>query len=401
MARLVLPAATLDKAGLQSLLLLLLLLLLLCAASITGTLPPPPPTPDCPHGPDFPCREPAVPRQSDHGFFATNLFWPGEQDANGTVYACTYGPMVAYAEKHHKLVALGGCTPAGCQGCDGLHRRRQLGASSSNPPPPHPCPTAHPGMVSRTQNGCMKSSSDGGHTWSQIRAVIPSAIWQGGMLVYDRTSGDLLHQFAQHTVLNGSVAQIRSSDAGLTWGEPVDISAMLGPTFSTTAGHPVWESEQLAVGPGQGIQLSSTHPKHPNRLLFAGTKDGYGYDCVWYSDDGGHTYQLSKDAVSGGPLQLWQQSEIALAETADGGVITSSRNEDYHRGYPAGSVCYVDEDCMSGKCNLTVVGGQRLCVEPSTYKKVNCNCRGVARSTDGNAEPAHPPPHNPSLCSTR
>eukprot|EP01046_Picozoa_sp_COSAG06_P105845 COSAG06_NODE_52106_length_307_cov_10.870192_1_plen_64_part_10 len=64
MARLVLPpAATLDKAGLQS---LLLLLLLLCAASVTGTLPPPPPTPDCPHGPDFPCREPAVPRQSDH-----------------------------------------------------------------------------------------------------------------------------------------------------------------------------------------------------------------------------------------------------------------------------------------------------------------------------------------------
>ncbi len=38
------------------------------------------------------------------------------------------------------------------------------------------------------------------------------------------------------------------------------------------------------------------------------------------------------------------------AETPDGGVITSTRNEDYHKGYP-GSVA--------------------------------CNCRGVSRSTDG------------------
>lgn len=41
---------------------------------------------------------------------------------------------------------------------------------------------------------------------------------------------------------------------------------------------------------------------------------------------------------------------MCQAETPDGGVITSTRNEDYHKGY-AGSV--------------------------------ECNCRGVSRSTDG------------------
>ena len=52
----------------------------------------------------------------------------------------------------------------------------------------------------------------------------------------------------------------------------------------------------------------------------------------------------------GKPLQITGQDEIALAETPDGGVITSTRNEDYHKGYPG---------------------------------KVDCNCRGVSRSTDG------------------
>ena len=115
-------------------------LALLARGPAVGTLPPPPPTHDCPHGPQRPCTEPAPPRQNDLGWLATNLFWPGEQDANGTVFACTYGPLVAYAEQHRKLVALGGCTPAGCPGCDGLHRRRRLQAASGN----EDCPIANP-----------------------------------------------------------------------------------------------------------------------------------------------------------------------------------------------------------------------------------------------------------------
>jgi len=52
---------------------------------------------------------------------------------------------------------------------------------------------------------------------------------------------------------------------------------------------------------------------------------------VWFSDDGGRSYELAKHS-NGSVLQIWGQDEIALAETPDGGVITSTRNEDYHSG---------------------------------------------------------------------
>ena len=146
------------------------------------------------------------------------------------------------------------------------------------------------------------------------------------------------------------------------------------PKSVTIADSPIpGQNVPLSVGPGAGIQLSANNPHHPNRLVvrasvpapvdlalavlirgcrvqFAGHHGAYTYDMVWFSDDGGQSYQLAKNAT-GGPLQIWGQDEIALAETPDGGVITSTRNEDYHKGY-----------------NKAGAG---------------CNCRGKARSTDG------------------
>ena len=98
--------------------------------------------------------------------------------------------------------------------------------------------------------------------------------------------------------------------------------------------------------------------------LDSGHHGAYQYDTVWFSDDGGKTYTTSKNA-SGQPIQIFGQDEIALAETPDGGVITSTRNEDWHRGYPKGAH------------------------DPT---KINCNCRGVSRSTDGGTTFAPPKP---------
>ena len=86
--------------------------------------PPSPPAPphttsDCPNGPDHPCKEPAAPKIAS-GYDSHNLFWPGEQDAEGRVYTCTYCPMLTLVNAT-RLVALGGCTPAGCPGCNGIH----------------------------------------------------------------------------------------------------------------------------------------------------------------------------------------------------------------------------------------------------------------------------------------
>ena len=299
--------------------------------------PPPPGTADCPNGPDHPCREPATPQLSS-GFASSNLFWPGEQDASGRVYTCTYCPMVTLSNQT-RLVAVGGCIPSGCPGCNGIHIS-SLDAARYNT-------SALCGMT------CVKTSDNGGQTWSQIRPL--SGRGGGGMIASDRTTGAVLLQYTDrmapdnHTRYPGDVVQIRSSDGGETWDNPISISAMLGPLFSP----PVSGGRGgLSVGPGHGIQLSASNKYHPNRLLFAGHHGAYQYDCVWYSDDGGKSYTLSHN-TTGGPLQIWGQDEIALAETPDGGVITSTRNEDYHRGYPGGR------------------------------DHSDCDCRGVSRSTDG------------------
>ena len=56
------------------------------------------------------------------------------------------------------------------------------------------------------------------------------------MINYDRTSNTLLLQFpdsaGKFTPHPGAVLQMTSSDFGLSWTEPTDISAMLGPVFS-------------------------------------------------------------------------------------------------------------------------------------------------------------------------
>lgn len=130
---------------------------------------------------------------------------------------------------------------------------------------------------------------------------------------------------------------------------------MLGPVFSPGNASSACGSARpycLAVGPGAGLQLSADNKFHPNRILFAGHHGAYQYDVIWYSDDGGKTYTVAKNATdSSKPAQIFGQDEIALAETPDGGVMTSTRNEDYHKGY--------------------------------TKENKGCNCRGVSRSADG------------------
>ena len=70
-----------------------------------------------------------------------------------------------------------------------------------------------------------------------------------------------------------------SKDGGQSWSSPINISAFLAPLGP------------FYVGPGIGIQL--TKGANVGRLLFIGHHGAYGYDGVWYSDDGGATYSLS------------------------------------------------------------------------------------------------------------
>ncbi len=198
---------------------------------------------------------------------------------------------------------------------------------------------------------CIKTSDDGGKTWTKIRSF-NEPYGTEGQILYDRVSRSVLLQFPDRNLQfrqkPGAILQIRSIDGGETWSAPVEVN--LGSLFAP------FRPIGLSVGPGAGIQLSATNRYHANRLLFAGHHGPYQYDMIWYSDDMGHTWTFAQNAPhTNKPAQLWQQDEIALAETPDGGVLASMRNEVYH--------------------------GKGL-----------CNCRGLARSSDGGSTfgPAHP-----------
>ena len=221
------------------------------APSPPGPPSPPAPTPhtaDCPNGPAQPCREPTTPKIAS-GYDTSNLFWPGEQDAEGRVYTCTYCPMITLFN-NTRLVALGGCTPSGCPGCNGIHvsevvLRAAVAGTNQDP-------------ADRTKSACgaacIKTSDDGGRTWTKIRRFADHGV--GGMINYDRVTHTIIVHYPSRENITassgiipaGSVVQITSPDGGETWTDPVDVSKMLGPLFSPSRG----SRGGLAVGPGAG-----------------------------------------------------------------------------------------------------------------------------------------------------
>ena len=151
----------------------------------------PPSTKDCPTGPDHPCHEPATPKIAA-GYASSNLFWPGEQDAEGRVYTCTYCPMVTLVNRT-RLVAVGGCTPSGCPGCNGIHVSDASGREGATA-------EARAASGSACGVGCIKTSDDGGLSWTKIRNFTPLS--PGGMINTDRRTGHVLLQFPLRTDQN-------------------------------------------------------------------------------------------------------------------------------------------------------------------------------------------------------
>jgi len=60
-----------------------------------------------------------------------------------------------------RLLAIGSCTPSGCDGCNGIHLSRPEGEREDG----------RTAAGSACSAGCIKHSDDGGRSWSKIRAV--------------------------------------------------------------------------------------------------------------------------------------------------------------------------------------------------------------------------------------
>jgi sialidase-1 len=178
----------------------------------------------------------------------------------------------------------------------------------------------------------LKRSTDGGRTWSKQQVV-----WSDGTNtcgnpapVVDRITGDILllmtwNLGADHErqILDGTskdtrrVFFTRSTDDGLTWSTPRDI------TDAVKKAHWRW----YATGPVNGIQL--TRGKNKERLVIPANHSDHSDPAkhpyrahVIYSDDHGETWQL-------GGVEEDMTNESTIVELDDGSLLHNMRS--YHK----------------------------------------------------------------------
>ena len=182
----------------------------------------------------------------------------------------------------------------------------------------------------------VKRSTDNGRTWSK-----QSVVWDDGnntcgnpCAVIDQTTGRIIlmmtwnsGDYGEDEIIKKNVDDTRrphicySDDDGLTWLEPVDLTA--------SCKNPDWG--WYATGPGIGIQLQSETYK--NRLVIpanhsystsnqaeqvAGEGRGYG-SHVLLSDDGGARWRMSTPITPG-------CNESQVVELSDGRLMMNMRS---------------------------------------------------------------------------
>lgn len=113
---------------------------------------------------------------------------------------------------------------------------------------------------------------------------------------------------------------MRSTDDGVTWSRPVEITAAFEPFRSKYA----WKV--IATGPGHGIQLSSGRLVVPIWLAYGKPGDHAPSACgTILSDDHGKTWKAGEIAVPNS-APWGNPNESILAELSDGRVLMVSRN---------------------------------------------------------------------------
>jgi len=161
----------------------------------------------------------------------------------------------------------------------------------------------------------VKRSTDGGQTWSPHQIVYEeggdSELTIGNPApVVDQDTGTIWMPFCRN---NREVLITKSEDEGLSWSEPVNITA------GVTHGHWVW----VATGPGVSIQLQ--RGPHKGRLVVPSDhgivvgERRIQHSHVFYSDDHGQTWQL-------GGLLPEHTDESQVVELSDGRLLLNMRS---------------------------------------------------------------------------
>lgn len=180
-----------------------------------------------------------------------------------------------------------------------------------------------------------RRSSDGGRTWSEPTTIAEGTGYKqgyGDAALVQCSNGDIICAFAGHNGYFQSNESdpirtfvCRSTDGGQTWSEKADVTFQL---WGNQSINPVCNNYRACFfSSGNGLRLR--RGDKAGRIMFAvpmlrkntNVSDNY----VVFSDDNGHTWQVSDLAYSGG-------DEAKLMELVDGRILLSTR-QNGARGY--------------------------------------------------------------------
>lgn len=180
----------------------------------------------------------------------------------------------------------------------------------------------------------LRRSTDGGRTWEASKHIAHHGSRLEGNP--QKTSGGEKEQTVNNPVAivdrdTGAIEflycinyarcyAMRSTDDGLTWSTPVDITA----TFEPFRKHYDWKV--IATGPGHGIQLKSGRLVVPIWLAYGKEGDhAPSAAATIYSDDHGKTW-LPGDLAVPNNSEFGNPNETMLAELSDDRVMLVTRS---------------------------------------------------------------------------
>ena len=173
-----------------------------------------------------------------------------------------------------------------------------------------------------------QKSTDGGRSWTDPVTIVEGRGFNkgyGDAALVESESGDVFCAFSGGTGIWASTLEhpqrnyiCKSSDGGLTWSEPFDCTFDL---WGPSAANPECRDFHSAFfASGRGLRLEKG--AHKGRIMFVAAvhslSKGRFDNYVYYSDDEGVSWKVSKCAFEGG-------DEAKVVELPDGRVLLSVR----------------------------------------------------------------------------